>query len=37
MEVRNVREHYEIYKDGVFLCSCDASELSEVLRECEEE
>lgn len=31
MEVRSVMEHYEIYKDGEFVCSCDASELSEVL------
>jgi len=33
MEVRCVMEHYEIYKDGKFVCSCDANELSEILAE----
>lgn len=33
MEVRNVNGHYEIYKDGAFVCSCDANELDEVVEE----
>ena len=33
MEVRNVMDHYEIYRDGAFVCSCDANELDEVLEE----
>lgn len=37
MEVRCVMEHYEIYKDGEFVCSCDVSELNEVLTLCMEE
>ena len=37
MEVRSVMEHYEIYKDGKFVCSCDANELSEVLEGYREE
>lgn len=36
MEVRNVNGHYEIYKDGAFVCSCDANELNEVVEEMEE-
>ena len=31
MEVKSVMGHYEIYKDGEFVCSCDAGELSEIL------
>lgn len=33
MEVRNVMDHYEIYMDGKFVCSCDANELEEVYEE----
>ncbi len=33
MEVRNINGHYEIYKDGAFVCSCDADELKEVVEE----
>lgn len=33
MEVRNINGHYEIYKDGKFVCSCDAGELREVVEE----
>ena len=33
MEVRNINGHYEIYKDGAFVCSCDAGELKEVVEE----
>ena len=33
MEVRNINGHYEIYKDGKFVCSCDAGELKEVVEE----
>lgn len=36
MEVRNVNGHYEIYKEGRFVCSCDANELKEVVEEFEE-
>lgn len=28
-------EHYEIYVDGMFECSCDAGELTETLQEVE--
>ena len=33
MEVRNINGHYEIYRDGAFVCPCDANELDEVLEE----
>ena len=33
-EIRNVRGHYEIYKDGVFWCSADTKR--EALKEIEE-
>lgn len=36
MEVRNINGHYEIYLDGVFVCSCDANELNEVVEEMRE-
>ncbi len=36
MEVKSVMGHYEIYKDGEFVCSCDANELSEVVEKIEE-
>lgn len=32
-EVRKVKEHYEIYVDGSFVCSCDIGELSTTLEE----
>lgn len=32
---KNVDEHYEIYVDGVFECSCDAGELTETIKEVE--
>ena len=32
-EYRRVKEHYEIYLDGVFVCSCDVGELRETLDE----
>lgn len=25
--------HWEIYRDGIFLCSCEDSELSAVMKE----
>ena len=28
-----VRKHYEIYVNDVFVCSCDAGELTETLKE----
>lgn len=28
-------EHYEIYVEGIFECSCDAGELTETLQEVE--
>lgn len=28
-------EHYEIYVDGIFECSCDVGELTETLAEVE--
>lgn len=28
-------EHYEVYVDGLFECSCDAGELTETLAEVE--
>ncbi len=33
MEVRTVMDHYEIYMDGKFVCSCDVNELDEVVEE----
>lgn len=33
MDIRKVNEHYEIYKDGRFVCSCDLNELDETLEE----
>lgn len=33
MEVREVKEHYEIYVNGEFVCSCDTNELRETLDE----
>ena len=33
-EIRNVRGHYEIYKNGVFWCSADTK--GEALKEIEE-
>ena len=34
-EVRKVKEHYEIYLNGRFVCSCDLNELKETLSELE--
>lgn len=28
-----VRKHYEIYVNDIFVCSCDAGELTETLKE----
>ena len=33
LDVRKVKEHYEIYLDGKFVCSCDIGELTETLEE----
>ena len=33
LDIRKVKEHYEIYKDGKFVCSCDIGELTETLEE----
>lgn len=33
LEVCKVKEHYEVYLDGRFVCSCDSNELSETLKE----
>ena len=33
LDIRKIKEHYEIYLDGKFVCSCDAGELSETLKE----
>ena len=35
MEIRKVKEHYEIYVQGKFVCSCDLNELEETLDELE--
>ena len=35
MEIRKVKEHYEIYVRGKFVCSCDLNELDETLAELE--
>ena len=36
-KVKKVREHYEIYLNGNFKCSCDTGEIgSEIKRICEE-
>lgn len=37
MVVRRVKEHFEIYVDGKFVCSCDVNELDETLEEMEAE
>jgi len=37
IEVKQVMGHYEIYWYGVFKCSCDPGELSDVLKELEKE
>ena len=37
IEIKQVMGHYEIYCYGKFKCSCDPSELAEVLREIEKE
>lgn len=36
IDVRRVMEHFEIYVDGIFKQSCDVAELSETLKEVEE-
>lgn len=33
LDIRKVKEHYEIYIDGEFECSCDIGELRETLDE----
>ena len=33
IEVKKVKEHYEIYVNGKFNCSCDINELTEALKE----
>ena len=33
LDVREVKEHYEIYLNGKFVCSCDTNELRETLDE----
>lgn len=37
IEVKQVMGHYEIYYYGTFKCSCDPSELAEVLEKLESE
>lgn len=33
-EIRKVKEHYEIYLDGTFMCSCDTKrEMEEEIKE----
>jgi len=36
IEIKQVMGHYEIYYHGIFECTCDPGELSEVLKEIEE-
>jgi hypothetical protein len=33
LDVRKVKEHYEIYLNGRFVCSCDTNELNQTLEE----
>jgi hypothetical protein len=33
VKVKKVNEHYEIYVDSKFICSCDTNELTETLKE----
>ena len=33
LDIRKVKEHYEIYIKGKFVCSCDLNELNETLAE----
>lgn len=35
IEIKKVREHYEIYVNGEFKCSCDINELSETISDLE--
>ena len=35
LDIRKVKEHYEIYVGGKFVCSCDLNELEETLDELE--
>jgi len=35
LDIRKVKEHYEIYVQGKFVCSCDLNELEETLDELE--
>lgn len=37
IEIKKVMEHYEIYVDGKFNISCDANELTETIKQVEEE
>ena len=36
IDVKKVMEHYEIYVNGAFRCSCDVAELTETIKEIEE-
>lgn len=33
IEIKKIKEHYEIYVNGKFTCSCDINELTETLEE----
>lgn len=35
IDVKRVKEHFEIFVDGIFECSCDVGELSETIEEIE--
>ena len=37
VNIKKVRDHYEIELNGMFYCSCDVGELSETLNEIEKE
>lgn len=31
VEVKKVQEHYEVYVDGIFKCSCDCNEIRQTI------
>lgn len=37
LEIKKVMEHYEIYVNDEFYCSCDINELNETISEVEKE
>ena len=36
IDIKSVEDHYEIYVEGKFYCSCDKNELSKTIQEIDE-